>query len=318
MTFRPTHVTAVVVTAGLGFTSAAALQGQSPPPIIDMHMHAHEPAFVPTGTPAICRPAPCEGGGPATATSEETLRRTLEQMDRHNVVLGFLSGDLETVRAWTAEAPDRFIPSPFVLKPGSPSADMLKPEYAAGRLEGMGEIATQLVGVRPNDPALEPYFALAAEHDVPVLVHTLGIGPELPGFRSAAGSPLLLEDVLVRHPDLRIYIENSGYPYLGETIAMMTQYPQLHGDLSTITWILPRAAFHRYLKGLIDAGLGRRLMFGSDQMRWPEKIGSAIDAIEQADFLTADQKRDIFHDNAARFLGLTEDDAADAGSPGGQ
>ena len=93
--------------------------------------------------------------------------------------------------------------------------------------------------------------------------------------RATTGRPLLLEDVLVRHPDLRIYIENSGYPFLGETVAMMTQYPQLYGDVSTITWIHPRPAFHRYLKGLIDAGLGKRVMFGSDQMRWPEKRSSA-------------------------------------------
>jgi hypothetical protein len=35
-------------------------------------------------------------------------------------------------------------------------------------------------------------------------------------------------------------------------------------------------------------------MFGSDQMRWPEKIDEAIEAIQEADYLTAEQKRDIF------------------------
>lgn len=45
-------------------------------------------------------------------------------------------------------------------------------------------------------------------------------------------------------------------------------------------------------------------MFGSDQMHWPETIGRAVDAIESAEFLTAEQKRDIFYNNAARFLRL--------------
>jgi hypothetical protein len=45
-------------------------------------------------------------------------------------------------------------------------------------------------------------------------------------------------------------------------------------------------------------------MFGSDQMRWPEKIGEAI---EQAPFLTEEQERDIFYHNAARFLRLEQD-----------
>jgi hypothetical protein len=166
----------------------------------------------------------------------------------------------------------------------------------------MGEIATQLTGVAPNDPALEPYFALAAERNIPVLIHTEGIGPYLPGFRSAAGNPLLLEDVLVRHPDLRIYVENSGYPFLGEMIAMMYQYPQLYGDVSTITWVIPRSAFYAYLRGMMDAGLGKRVMFGTDQMRWPEAIGWAVQAIEEAPFLSEEQKRDIFYRNAVRFL----------------
>jgi predicted TIM-barrel fold metal-dependent hydrolase len=88
-------------------------------------------------------------------------------------------------------------------------------------------------------------------------------------------------------------------------IALMTQYPQVHADVSTITWILPRQAFHRYLRNLVEAGFGSRLMFGSDQMNWPETIDLAIEAIDSATYLTVEQKRDIFYNNAARFLRLT-------------
>jgi hypothetical protein len=48
-------------------------------------------------------------------------------------------------------------------------------------------------------------------------------------------------------------------------------------------------------------------MFGSDQMRWPEKIGEGIEAIEQAPFLTEGQKRDILCHNAVRFLRLEQE-----------
>lgn len=281
------------------------LLGQERPPIIDMHLHAHLPPDVPAGMPALCRPEPCRGEGRATATSAETLRKTLEVMQRYNIVKGFLSGaDLETVHEWVAAAPDRFIASAFILEAGRPAPDSLRQEYAAGGLTGMGEIATQLNGLAPNDPLLEPYFKLAEELDIPVLIHVAGIGPYLPGFRSAAGNPLLLEEVLVRHPKLRVYVENAGYPYLGEMIAMMYQYPQLYADLSTITWVIPRSAFYDYLKALIRAGLGKRLMFGSDQMRWPEVIGKAVEAIEEAGFLSQEQKTDIFYNNAVRFLRL--------------
>jgi uncharacterized protein len=287
----------------------ATLLAQKRPPIIDMHLHADLPPHdVAPGMPALCRPEPCQGTGRATANHAETLKKSLEAMDRYNIVKAFLSGlDPAIVQQWVAAAPDRFIAAPFILQPGRPDPEMIRREYAAGRFSGMGEIATQLNGVPPNDPALEPYFALAEELDVPVLIHTEGIGPYLPGFRSSAGNPVLLEDVLVHHPKLRLFVENAGYPYRGEMIAMMTQYPQLYADVSTITWVIPRDAFYDYVEAFVRAGLAKRLMFGSDQMRWPEKIGKGIDAIEQAPFLSEEQKRDVLHNNAVRFLRLKQD-----------
>jgi len=59
------------------------------------------------------------------------------------------------------------------------------------------------------------------------------------------------------------------------------------------------------LKRLVDAGFGKRIMFGSDQMAWPGTIEVAIANVESASFLTAEQKRDIFYNNAARFLRLS-------------
>ena len=282
-----------------------SLYGQERPPIIDMHMHTGLPEEVPPGIPAFCRPEPCEGDGHATVNPSELIKKTLEAMDRYNIIKGFLSGvDWSTVQKWEKAAPGRFMTSPFVLKPEKSEVEKLKAEYASGRFSGMGEIGTQLVGIPPNDPSLEPYFELAESLDVPVLIHTLGIGPYMPHFRTAFGSPLLLEDVLVNHPKLRLFVENAGYPYRDEMIAMMYQYPQLYADVSTITWVIPRTAFYDYLEAFVRAGLGKRIMFGSDQMVWPEKIGAAVEAIEQAPFLTDGQKRDIFYNNAARFLRL--------------
>jgi hypothetical protein len=51
-------------------------------------------------------------------------------------------------------------------------------------------------------------------------------------------------------------------------------------------------------------------MFGSDQMVWPGLIEPAIGIIEEAPFLSEEQKRDIFYDNAARFLRSSEEEIA--------
>ena len=85
---------------------------------------------------------------------------------------------------------------------------------------------------------------------------------------------------------------------------MLMLYPNVYADTGAIDWLLPRPAFHDYLRALVNAGFGKRIMFGSDNMFWPDSIGLAIAGIEAADFLTEDQKRDIFYNNAARFYRL--------------
>ncbi|HEY9561314.1 MAG TPA: amidohydrolase family protein, partial [Anseongella sp.] len=152
------------------------LFGQQRPPIIDMHMHTGLPHEVPAGTPALCRPEPCEGDGQATVDPTELMKKTLEAMDRYNIVKGFLSGvDYSAVHKWAATSPGRFIAAPFILKATGPGLEKLRPQYTSGRFRGMGEIGTQLNGIPPNDPSLEPYFKLAEALDLPVLIHTLGI-----------------------------------------------------------------------------------------------------------------------------------------------
>src|SRR5688500_20299395 len=82
--------------------SHVEFEAQERPPVIDMHMHAHHiPLDLPAGAPPPCLPRPCQSEGAATATSEESLQKTLEAMQRYNIVLAFLSSaDLATSRAW--------------------------------------------------------------------------------------------------------------------------------------------------------------------------------------------------------------------------
>jgi hypothetical protein len=115
---------------------------------------------------------------------------------------------------------------------------------------------------------------------------------------------MLLEEVLIRHPKLRIYVMHAGWPMADKTIALLWAHPQVYVDVAVINWALPRKEFHNYLQRLVEAGFGKRVMFGSDQMVWPETIGMAIEGVSSATFLTEDQKRDIFYNNAVRFFRL--------------
>ena len=116
---------------------------------------------------------------------------------------------------------------------------------------------------------------------------------------------LLLDKVLLRHSRLRLYVMHAGWPLADAMIGLLYAHPQVNVDIGVIAWILPRAEFHQYLARLVRAGFADRIMFGSDQMAWPDLIGDTIEAVESAEFLSPEQKRGIYYDNAARFLRLS-------------
>ena len=315
-----------------------------PKPVIDMHLHAlHADSQGPP--PALfCQPSPtnvtwdpalttdaaaraaykkanCAAPIWSPATDDALRNASLAELRKYNIT-GVASGSPAVVQAWAVAEPSRIIPAVTMGDEPYPSIEQLRALYKAGRLKVLGEISVQYDGVGPNDPRLEPYFALAEELDIPVGIH-MGPGPRgasyMPGFnayRARLSDPLQLEDVLVRHPYLRLYVMHAGWPMADNMIALLFAHPQVYVDTAVIDFILPPEAFHSYLRRLVEAGFEKRIMFGSDQMVWPQAIAIGIQSIQSATFLTEAQKRDILHDNAARFLRLEPGETSFTGEAG--
>ncbi len=306
-------------------------------PILDMHLHAihadeqgppplamctpiarmpvwdQRAAYADTFLERLKRPT-CPDPVWSPVTDEALMRESLEAMDRLNII-GVASGPAERVAAWRKARPERIIPAlAFQLEPGLTPAAVRK-LHAAGDLAVFGEVTTQYDGIAPDDPRLEPYWALAEELDIPVGIH-VGTGPPgvaymgADGYRARLHSALTMEEVLVRHPKLRVYLMHAGYPMIDDLLALLYAHPQVYVDVGVIVFTQPRAAFYRYIERIEEAGFGDRIMFGSDQMVWPGVIERAVAVIEDAPFLTARQKRAILYDNAARFLRLSPEEIA--------
>jgi uncharacterized protein len=129
-----------------------------------------------------------------------------------------------------------------------------------------------------------------------------GLAPvKSPRYRMALSGPLLLEDVLVKHPRLRIYVMHAGWLRLESMIALMAVHPTSTSAALQSGAVVPRPAYYRHLRGLLEAGFGKRIMFGSD---FPDQVRAGIDAMIAADFLSSEQKADILCHNGARFLRL--------------
>ena len=273
-------------------------------PIIDVHVHAY-PAL--KGENPSWLPIDLD----APKTDEELMNENLKRFKQFNIVKVVAFGS-ETEK-WKNKAPELFLTGWQNNISGNHEEHLasLRKDIINGRIDVIGEILAQYSGLAPNDPLLEPYYALAEELDVPFGIH-VGPGPpgyaynNAPNYRMRHGKPLHLEDILVKHPKLRLYVMHAGWPLLDEMVALMFFYPNVYVDISALNWFGPRDEFHFYLRRLVQAGFGKRIMFGSDQMFWPEAIELAIEGVESADFLSEEQKRDIFYNNAVRFFRLED------------
>lgn len=305
-----------------------------PLPIIDMHLHALDveewggpmsvctneqavefPGLDPREPMTVQKASVCDSPLMSARTTPELIDETVEMLEQYNIY-AVTAGTRENLPRWREAGRSRIIPALDFDNVDVLGPDVFRMLYVDGQFQVFAEVAPQYKGKLATDEAFAAYFALAEELDIPVGFH-LGEGPPggahvsgYGGYKAALTSPLQLDTVLLTYPKLRLYVMHFGSPLVEEMIALLYSHPQVYVDIAQNNWGFPRAHFYRQLKMLIDAGFAKRIMFGSDQMIWPETIRIAIETIEQADFLSEKQKRDIFYNNAARFLRLSEEEIA--------
>jgi predicted TIM-barrel fold metal-dependent hydrolase len=266
--------------------------------VIDTHLHGWTDENYPQRGPS------------APATGSDHMRATIAAMDQHDVRFAVVSGNMDALAMWTA-ADDRFIPGYQVTGSNIIPPGEFEQHVEAGRIKVLGEFAPLFVGKTPADSTYTPYLEIAEKHGVPLAFHAGGIPPMAPmtccpEARVALGNPLLVEDILVRHPKLKVYLQHGGEAYYREALSVMRVYRHVYADLGAVLWVEPLAREHAaaFLREAKLAGLLDRVMFGSDQMNWPGAIGDSIAYLESLGFLTPDEKRMILYDNASRFFAL--------------
>src|SRR6266480_1241244 len=283
---------------------ASTGSAQSRGPIIDVHMHAFDMSWVRFVASIDSSWWPRAIPHP---TDSDSLRiQSIRALRNNGIVRAIASGTaLQTVARYQAEDPQRIIPA--LMFGRDMNVDSLRAAYRRGAIQSLGEVIWQYEGLSPADTSLERFWALAEELDAPIGLH-MGLGPpDWPRhgpYRISLSDPLQLEDVLARHPHLRLWVMHAGWPLLDRIVGLLYAYQHVYVDVSVINWYIPRPEFHAYLKRLVDAGFGNRIMYGSDQMIWPASVPIGIAAIADASFLTRQQKRDILCNNAARFFRL--------------
>jgi hypothetical protein len=276
--------------------------------VIDVHFHALR--WNSFGTP----PPPNDVTGVVPKAKSDSAEQVamLAALKQNNVVKVVLSGVPALVTGYESAFSNNIIMGLLVENMKElPDTATFAQSIREGKIKVFGELDLQYIGKTLADPVFEPYLSICERFDIPIALHTGISFPNTPyiccpEFRTRFGNPQLIEDVLVKHPKLRVQLMHMGYPFLEETKAILTVYPQVYVDVAAVDWLHPKTEFYNYLKALIDAGFGSRIMYGSDEMIWDDSMHLAIQNIENAPFLSEQQKQDIFYNNAAKFFNIKE------------
>ncbi|MEU4537763.1 amidohydrolase family protein [Streptosporangium sp. NPDC023825] len=159
-----------------------------------------------------------------------------------------------------------------------------------------------LQGMAPDDRAAYPLYEAIEEMGVPALFHTgqTGIGAGLPGgggIRLKYSNPMLVDDVAVDFPELRIILAHPSFPWQDEALAVATHKPYVYIDLSGWSPKYFPPLLVRYANTLLKD----KVLFGSDYpMITPDRWLADFDALD----IKPEVRPKILKDNAVRLLGL--------------
>jgi predicted TIM-barrel fold metal-dependent hydrolase len=152
----------------------------------------------------------------------------------------------------------------------------------------------------PNDRMAWPLYEVIAEHGLPAIFHTghSGMGSGMRGgggIRLKYGQPILVDDVAVDFPDMKIILAHPSWPWTDEALSMALHKPNVYIDLSG--WS-PKY-FPPQIVRYANTQLGHKMLFGSD-FPWisPDKW---ISAFGDAGFKEAVQQP-ILKGNAVKLL----------------
>ena len=291
------------------------VQAEEDYPVLDCHVHAMM-------SKNIVESAALSDFGPHRKTASGIvddpkllLSKTIEYMNKNNIRKSLIFSDKTMIREWITAFPDRFLASftpnsslNSTTRQHQAAAEQFEREVEQKMWVAMGELGVAYSGRALNDLDYFPYYEVCERKGIPVFFHTGGpVGPDpqrmLSGrFRVELADPLLLQDIVIRFPKLKIIITHMGWPFTDHALYMLYSYPNVYLETSGVDWLLGPSLFRRILREAVETAGSDHIVFGSDAVIWPHFMTSAVNSIRNADFLTNADKRKILWDNAAALL----------------
>lgn len=203
--------------------------------------------------------------------------------------------------------PERFFAVGTVspLKPKTSPRELGK-LFAKGDIRGL-KFYTGYEHFYPNDiKLLRPYIECAQSAGYPVIFH---MGDTIRGEVQAKlkfAHPLVIDELAVEYPELKIIIAHLGNPWLVDAAAVLYKNENVYADMSGLAYGKTNKEERKDLKSLMARmesyleGLDK-LLFGTD---WP--VSEHASCVELASALPASKevKENIFSGNARKLFQL--------------
>ena len=114
--------------------------------------------------------------------------------------------------------------------------------------------------IHPLDERMMPVYEFCEKRNLPILIHQGTTFPQKAPLTFSL--PILLEDVAMKHPDLKMIIAHLGHPWIDDTIVLIRKQPNFYADISALhyrPW-----QFYNALILAREYGVLNKLLFGSD------------------------------------------------------
>ncbi len=146
-------------------------------------------------------------------------------------------------------------------------------------------------GMAPNDRRFYPLYAKCNELDIAV---GMQVGHSAEVLPSDVGRPMLVDDVAIDFPNLRINLSHTGWPWVDEWCSMLWRHPNVYGDISAY---FPRSLDERQVR-FMDSSRGRgKVLFGTNGLG----LRKCIEQFRALPVKDETQQR-VLRDNALEFL----------------
>jgi predicted TIM-barrel fold metal-dependent hydrolase len=173
-------------------------------------------------------------------------------------------------------------------------------------------------GTSALNPLTTRVFARAERLGLPIMIHQGAIFPN--AGRLADANPLMIDDVAIAFPDLRIVIAHMGHPWVHETAVVMRRHPNVFADTSAVARRPTMLA--TALTAAKEYGVLPKVLFGSDSpMVTAQHAATALRQVvaRMAEHghtaITDDELHELLHRPTFDLLQITPPPAAAAPSP---